>query len=391
MGAFTEDTSMKFPSRVLLVSGCLTIGFAAGVFLVGSASVGQAPDRTTAPIPRELTSYRDIARRVLPAVVSIEARVARKPARQRPSLDGTGRPLLEEPDRRAEPVPDDGNLGFGSGFIVDPNGVVLTNYHVVEGADEFEVQLTDGRKFVSQDFRADKKTDLAIIRLKPSQPLPSLEFGDSEAMEIGDRVLAMGSPFGLRGTVTAGIVSAKGRSLRLTNFEDFIQTDAAINPGNSGGPLVNMEGKVIGVTSAIKSRTGGFQGVALAIASNLARNALNQLLKSGAVHRGFIGAVVDDIDPDTTAKLAVKGGVITKRVLADSPASKAGLRAGDVITNIAGQSVRDSRDMQRIVADLPLDQSTVLTFIRNGQTLRIRVNVIDQPEVSEPPRRSPGG
>src|SRR5579871_2922715 len=210
-------------------------------------------------------------------------------------------------------------------------------------------------------------------------------------MAIGDRVLAMGSPFGLRGTVTAGIVSAKGRSLRLTSFEDFIQTDAAINPGNSGGPLVNMEGRVIGVTSAIKSRTGGFQGVALAIASNLARNALNQLLKSGAVHRGFIGAVVDDIDPDTTAKLAVKGGVITKRVLADSPASKAGLRAGDVITAIADKSIRDSRDMQRIVADLPLDQPTVMTFIRNGQTLRIRVTVIDQPEIAEPPRRSPGG
>jgi serine protease Do len=341
-----------------------------------------------------LTSYRDIVRRVLPAVVSIEARVARKPLPgQPPPIDGIPKPNtpFEEPERRQDAPTDDGNLGFGSGFIVDSSGVVLTNYHVVEGADEFEVQLTDGRKFVSQDFRADRKTDLAIIRLKPNRPLPAVELGDSEAMEIGDRVLAMGSPFGLRGSVTAGIVSAKGRSLRLTNFEDFIQTDAAINPGNSGGPLVNMEGKVIGVTSAIKSRTGGFQGVALAIASNLARNALGQLLKTGVVHRGFIGAVVDDLDPDSIARLAVKGGVITKRVLADSPAHKAGLRAGDVITVIAGQPIRDSRDMQRIVADLPLDHDTVMTFIRNGQTLRIHVAVIDQPEIVEQPRRAPGG
>src|SRR5262249_53163657 len=152
----------------------------------------------------------------------------------------------------------------GSGFIVDPKGVVLTNYHVVDGADQVEVVLADGRRFPSKEVKVDPKTDLAIVRIDAKGDLPSLELGDSGAMEIGDRVLAVGAPFRRAGTVTHGIVSAKGRSLHMNMYEDFIQTDAAINPGNSGGPLVNLEGKVIGINAAIKSRSGGFQGVGLA-------------------------------------------------------------------------------------------------------------------------------
>src|SRR5262249_24524201 len=155
-------------------------------------------------------------------------------------------------------------------------GVILTNNHVVDGAESVEVVLTDGRKFTSKDVKADVKTDLAIVRIDAKIPLPYLELGDSDQMEIGDRVLAAGAPFSLTGSVTAGIISAKGRSLRMNMYEDFLQTDAAINPGNSGGPLVNLEGKVVGINSAIKSRNGGFQGVGMAVASNLAKNVVQQ-------------------------------------------------------------------------------------------------------------------
>src|SRR5262249_39571414 len=157
-----------------------------------------------------------------------------------------------------------------SGFVVAPTGVILTNEHVLRGADEVVVQLQDGRKFSSRDIKRDSKTDLAIVRIEVMETLPFLELGDSDAMEIGDRVLAVGAPLGLTGTVTSGIISAKGRDVRMNMYEDFLQTDAAINPGNSGGPLVNLAGQVIGINSAIKSGTGGFQGIGLAISSNLA-------------------------------------------------------------------------------------------------------------------------
>src|SRR4029079_1070228 len=225
----------------------------------------QAEPRPAAPlIPPELTSYRNIVKDVVPAVVSIESR-----AKARRSMR-----LRDDRDRSVE-------LGLGSGVIVGPKGVILTNYHVVEGADFVEVRLADGRKFSSQDMAGDKKTDLAIVRVKTDKPLPFLALGDSSRMEVGDRVLAVGAPFGLAGSVTHGIISAKSRSMKLNVYEDFLQTDAAINPGNSGGPLVSLDGKVIGINSAIKSRSGGFQGVGMAISSNLARTVMSQLLKDG--------------------------------------------------------------------------------------------------------------
>src|SRR2546421_16231 len=174
----------------------------------------------------------------------------------------------------------------------------LTSYHhVVDGADQVEVQLKDGRKFQSKEIHGDRKTDLAIVRIDPKTPLPFLELGDSDAMEIGDRVLAVGAPFGLTGTVTSGIISAKGRNgLNMNMYEDFVQTDAAINPGNSGGPLVNLEGKVVGINSAIKSRSGGFQGIGLAVSSNLAKNAIQALRTDGFVKRGYLGAHIRELD-----------------------------------------------------------------------------------------------
>jgi serine protease Do len=376
-------------SHWLVAVGFLSLGVIAGAFVAGSSSHGE-PNVPPPPGPREITSYRDVVKRVLPGVVSINARAKSQKtvsSPKKPPIDGVPKeykPYFDEPERRPE-VPDDGNLGFGSGFVIDPAGVILTNYHVVDGADELEVQLYDGRKFLTNEVWYDRRSDIAVIRVKTRTPLPTLELGDSDAMEIGDRVLAIGAPFGLRGSVTSGIVSAKGRALRLTSYEDFLQTDAAVNPGNSGGPLVNLEGKVIGITSAIKTRTGGFQGVGLAIASNLVRSISNQLLKDGFVKRGYIGALVDDLDPDTLIRVGVHG-VRTSKIIANSPAAKSGIRVGDVITMIADKPIKDGRDMQRIVGDLPLDRPVPVSILRDGKLMQLTVTITDYPE-GEPVRK----
>src|SRR5262249_5097508 len=254
--------------------------------------------------------------------------------------------------RRQEELPPEANVGFGSGFLVDASGIILTNNEVVDGADQVEVALTDGRKFTSSDIKTDRNTDLAIVRIKADKPLPYLRFGDSSQAEIGDRVLAVGAPFGLTGSVTHGIISAKGRDLSLNRHDDFLQTDAAISPGNSGGPLVNLAGEVIGINSAIKSRTGGFQGVGMAIASNMARNVVQELQKNGTVRRAYLGIeMAQEASPEVAERYGIKDhqGVIVARVVGDSPAAKAGLRADDVIVAINGQTVSDSRALVRVV------------------------------------------
>jgi serine protease Do len=219
-------------------------------------------------------------------------------------------------------------------------------------------------------------------------------------MEIGDRVLAVGAPFGLTGTVTAGIVSAKGRNgLNMNMYEDFVQTDAAINPGNSGGPLVNLEGKVVGINSAIKSRSGGFQGIGLAVASNLAKNVMTQLLKDGVVRRGFLGIQIKDLDPDVAERLGLKGknGVLVAQVHEGAPAAKGGVKDGDVIVGLGGKPVKDGHELQRLVAALPLGKPTELAVVRDGKTLMLSVTIEEQPKefgnarvpVRPSPRRDP--
>ena len=348
----------------------LIVGFTAGSALVGSWLHGQPQP---APLPRELTSYRDVVKRVLPAVVSIETRAKVKPgAKANPQfLDD---PNLPEEFRR--PGADPNRFGFGSGFFVDPAGVVVTNYHVVEGAEIAIVSLLDGRKFTSKNIRSDRRTDMAVILLDVKDVrFPSLELGDSDAMEIGDRVLAVGAPFGLAGSVTQGIISAKGRNgLNMNMYEDFLQTDAAINPGNSGGPLVNLEGKVVGVSAAIKSKSGGFQGVGLAVASNLAKNVLEALRTTGSVQRGYLGAHIRELEFG-----AKETGVIIAQVFEKTPAAKAGLQAGDIVTAISGQAVKDGNTLQRIVANLPIDKAADVDIVRAGKMLRLTVVIEAQP------------
>ena len=375
--------------RALVLFGLLAF-VPAGVAQTNAPPQGQPAGAR--PQARELTSYRDVVKQVLPAVVSIEVKtraVSRPKAapRRQPGADDSRIPdelrrFLEESDRRRGDLDDVPSQGIGSGVIVDPKGVVLTNYHVVAGADQVEVSLGDGRRFLSREIKGDRKTDLAIVRITPSVPLPALELGDSDAMEIGDRVLAVGAPFGLAGSVTHGIVSGKGRNLNMNMYEDFVQTDAAINPGNSGGPLVNLEGKVIGINTAIKTRNGGSQGVGLAIASNLARNIMQQLQKDGVVRRGYLGVQIRDLSQDLAERLEIpnRAGVLVAGILETTPAGKAGIREGDVIIAVAGKPVRDGKELQRLVAVLPLRQAANVTVVRDGKSVVIPVTIEEQPE-----------
>ncbi|HEY1187595.1 MAG TPA: trypsin-like peptidase domain-containing protein [Gemmata sp.] len=353
---------------------CLGSGLLGGL-LVSQRLIGQPPPAPPAlpPLPgRDSQSLAPVVKRVLPGVVCIE---------------GKG--------RAKRVAGEDTDPGFGSGVLIDPTGVILTNNHVVNDLDAVDVTLTDGRTFTTADIRRDPKSDVALIKIESKEPLPFLEFGDSDQMDVGDRVLAIGAPFGLTGSVTSGIVSARGRNnLKLNQAEDFIQTDAAMNPGNSGGALVNLDGKLIGLTAAIKTRSGGFQGIGLAVSSNLAKKVGADLLKNGgAPRRQAFGIAVRDLD-EIAAKRAgapsLNGAVVT-RVDDGSPASKAGVLAGDVITKIDGEVVRHAQDAQRVIAGLPANRTTDVLLWRDGKFYIGKVKVDEERQALKPDHEDVGG
>jgi serine protease Do len=367
-----------------------------GSFVAQSVLLGQTKVGSLTAI-KEPVSFHEVVKKVLPAVVTIEAtqKVSMahvnsgsapgfqgNPFKEFPGLPDELRKRFEEFGQQP-PGPQDAQPrhAFGSGFVIDPKGVILTNDHVVHGAKQVEVHLQDGRKFVSKNILTDPKTDLAIVKLDVKESLPALEMGDSEAMEIGDRVLAVGAPLGMAGTVTSGIISAKGRDIHMNMYEDFLQTDAAINPGNSGGPLVNLEGKVIGINSAIKSGTGGFQGIGLAVSSNLAKSVMAQLLKDGNVHRGYLGVQVGPLSPEVAKHLGLDNaeGVVVTKVSPGTPAAKAGLKDGDIVTTMAGKAIKDVRGLQRAVAVLPLNQPVDVILWRDGVSKKLAVTIEEQP------------
>jgi serine protease Do len=357
-----------------LIAVALTIGVAAGSFLVGSWIQGQNP----AAAPREPISFREVARKVLPAVVSIETRTRKAKANL--------------PADAPLPFPQGPKDDFGSGFLVTASGVVVTSFHIVQDAERVLVKLHDGRKFSSREVRGDVRSDLAVILLDTrGAALPFLEFGDSDAMEIGDPVLAVGAPFGLVGSVTHGIVSGKGRDLNLNLYEDFLQTDAAINPGNSGGPLVNMAGQAVGVCAAIKSRSGGFQGVGLAVASNLARGVVESLRKEGMVRRAYLGLQARDLDRRLAPRLGVPNdaGVVIAQVFADTAAAKAQLEAGDLLTRIDGIPVASTKALQIAVARLPVGKAVALEYVRDGKTHTAQAPIGEQPASYTPAVATP--
>lgn len=267
--------------------------------------------------------------------------------------------------------------GVGSGVIVDGAGIVLTNNHVVEGADEVTVELPDGREFKATDIKTDPASDLAVVRLADAKDLPVAKLGDSDKLSIGDWVIAIGNPFELETTVSAGIISGKGRELSGIRRAQFLQTDAAINPGNSGGPLVNLAGEVIGINTAIASRSGGNQGVGFAIPINLAKWVSTQLIDKGSVERAFIGVQMGPLDAKMAAKLGVatRKGVLVNDVVPGSPAAEAGVQELDVITGFDDTPIEGTRALQELVERSVIGKPHTLTVLRDGKPLTLTIAV----------------
>ena len=270
--------------------------------------------------------------------------------------------------------------GVGSGVIVTTDGYIMTNNHVVENADVIKVTLTDGREFDGKVIGRDPKTDVAVIKVEASG-LPAITFADSDKIEVGDMVLAVGHPFGMGQTVTTGIISAKSRATLGLDYEDFIQTDAAINPGNSGGALVDVEGRLIGMNTAILSRSGGYQGVGFAVPTNLARWVMESLVNTGHVERGFLGVNIQDLTPQLAAQFKMDGakGALVSAVTPGSPADKAGVKSGDVITDFNGKPVTDSRHLKLQVGSTTPGAAVPMNVLRDGQSVSLSVKVKELP------------
>ena len=277
--------------------------------------------------------------------------------------------------------PKHGQSGMGSGFVIDPSGVILTNNHVVSGGGQLTVRLHDGQEFKATKVVTDPKTDLALVWIEGAKNLPAAKLGDSDKLEVGDWVLALGHPFGLEGTVTSGIVSAKGRGIGIAERENFIQTDAAINPGNSGGPLVNVDGEVIGINTAISSSSGGSEGIGFAIPINLAKWVSGQLSHGGTVHRARLGIAIQPLSDELAKQFGLKAreGVLVGDVTANSPAAKTGLKAGDVIVAFGGKPVSTPQELQVVVEQAPIGQEQTVAVIRDGKRLELKVNPTETP------------
>jgi serine protease DegQ len=342
------------------------------------AVVQQAP--TTGPLPTavRIGSYHEAVQRAAPSVVNIfTSKEIRSPRH----------PLLNDPIFRrffGEQLPDEAQRAssLGSGVIVSASGFVLTNHHVVEAADEIEVALADGKKLLAKVVGNDPETDLAVLRVN-AENLPAITFGSSDVLKVGDVVLAIGNPFGVGQTVTSGIVSALGRTgLGINTFENFIQTDAAINPGNSGGALIDAGGNLVGINTAIFSRSGGSMGIGFAIPVSTAKMVLEQIVKSGGVTRGWIGVEVQEITPALAEsfKLGGQRGALIAGVLRGGPADKAGIKPGDVLTEVEGKSVADPTAMLNLIAALAPGSSAKMKLKRQGQDVDATINVGRRPK-----------
>jgi Do/DeqQ family serine protease len=327
------------------------------------------------------SSLSAAARRASPAVVSISA------SRPRGGNPHAGDPFFDFYfGQRGQQRP---QASFGSGVIASPEGYVLTNNHVIEGSDEIEVQLSDGRQTIAKVVGGDPETDVAVLKIDLDQ-LPAITFGDAEALQVGDAVLAIGNPFGIGQTVTAGIVSALGRNgLGLNTFENFIQTDAAINRGNSGGALVDINGNLVGINTAIYSQTGGSVGIGFAIPASMARQVMESLVRDGTVKRGWIGVESGELTEElaSSLNLPIRQGVLVSGVLQNGPASQGGMRPGDIVTQVAGKPVRNSMQLRDAVSALPPGQGASLDIQRGQQALQLTVTIGQRPRLDDLPRR----
>jgi len=375
-----------FPSSVTRLA--TTAAFAAALAFAVAPPAAQAQGRTIT-----LPDFTDLYEKQSMAVVSID--VTQKSRR------GPQMPELSEDDpfyeffRRFGPIPR-GPQGrqrefeaqsTGSGFVVAADGYIVTNAHVVDGADEVKVRMSDKREFVAKVVGADKRTDIALLRIE-AKDLPRVTIGDPDKLKVGEWVVAIGKPFGLENTMTAGIVSAKGRDLPQENLVPFIQTDVAINPGNSGGPLFNLRGEVVGINSMIYSRTGGYMGLAFAIPIDVAMNTVNQLKDKGRVTRGRIGVTIQEVSKEAAEAFGLKSaaGALVNAVEKGGPAEKAGIEAGDIVLKADGRDVKTSNDLPRIITALRPGQPVKVVVWRKGQQREFTVTVAELREEAAAPR-----
>ena len=346
----------------------------------------------TAADARQLSAiFREISHQALPSIVAIETR-GKAAAMSGLDPDDEDNPLndlfrqnpqfreffRERPKQKDSPR----SRGMGSGFVIDEAGVILTNSHVVRGADEVKVRTHDGHDYVVSEIKMDENSDIAVLRIKDAKGLKALRFGDSDTAEIGDWVLAVGNPYDVGMTVTAGIISAKSRGLNIARREDFLQTDAAINPGNSGGPLLNLNGEVIGINTAISSRSGGSEGIGFAIPVNMVKWISQQLVTHGKVRRAYLGIGIKPLTSDLAKSFHLEGveGAAIVKVTKDSPAAAAKLQEEDVILELNGQKVSTTQSLQLIVERLEIGKACKALIVRDGKRMEVPITVKEMPE-----------
>ena len=389
--------SWIFPFVLVAVGVVIGIVVASDMGWLPSGTAG--PDQSSNGIARPVATapqvpmaggsaknFVEIAKTVKPAVVNIAA------SRSGKSGDGPQSSPFDDPFfrrffgdeffKRDQPHRERKERGQGSGVIVDPNGLIITNNHVVNKADEIRVILSDKREFKGKLIGMDTKTDIAVVKIEATG-LSTIPIADSDQLEVGEFVLAVGSPFGLTQSVTMGIVSAVGRaSMGIAEYEDFIQTDAAINPGNSGGALVNIRGELVGINTAIFSQSGGNMGIGFAVPSNLARSIMEQLVKGGKVVRGWLGVAIQELTPELAAQfgLADTKGVLVSDVMDDSPAKKAGFERADVITEYDGRAMDSPTHLRNAVAQTPIGRKVPIKLIRDKKPKTIDVTIVEQPK-----------
>lgn len=351
-----------------------------------------------------LESFADLAEKLQPGVVNISTSqtVAARPDRPGPDMPQfppgspfekffrdfmerqgpRGGPNAPGPQGQRPDAPPRKAQSLGSGFVIDPSGIVVTNNHVIDGADEITVNFPDGLSLKAKLLGRDERTDLAVLKVEPTRALVAVPWGDSDKARVGDWVLAIGNPFGLGGSVSAGIVSARNRDINQGPYDNFIQTDAAINKGNSGGPLFNMDGEVIGINTAIYSPSGGSIGIGFSIPSNLARSVVAQLRDFGRAKRGWLGVRIQQVSPDIAESVGLKepNGAMIAGVNEGGPADKGKIRSGDVVLKFAGQDVKEMRNLPRIVAETPIGKDVPVVVWRDGKEVILQVSVGEMPD-----------
>jgi serine protease Do len=396
--------------RAALLGSAALLGVAGVTALELRPALGQAAAPAAAPPAAVGTQvpvtpedgYADLAAAVMPAVVNVQVERSAS-ADDDDGPGGQGRTPFDDPEMRRfferffGPMPEGARpgqgarpeprrmQGEGSGFIVSPDGLIVTNFHVAGEADKITVTMSDGKEYKAVRKGADQKTDLAVIKIEADHPLPYVRFGDSSKVRPGDKVIAVGNPFGLGGTVTAGIVSAVGRQIGSGPYDDFLQIDAPINRGNSGGPTFNMRGEVIGVNTAIFSPSGGSVGIGFAIASNQARQIVDDLRDDGKVERGWLGVAIQGVDEDIAKalKLGEPRGALVSRVEDGSPAQKAGIRRGDVVLEFDGKPIAKVGELSRVVAGVKAGRPAQVVVWRDGKRQTLEARVGEMPMVQE--------